>query len=165
MQRIVHSGKVPPGGYWRYLDPETGQEIKHPYLDQVRGRAHKHRVINNLPIPTNWEEQFENNVCENTSTATCEEASSSPLGQSFQLLARFTKAMATWAASGFKLVDDETLAARRLACEGDETHERCPQWYNSLRYFGFGRCGRCGCVGGLKTPLATEKCPLNRWPK
>lgn len=163
MQRILNTGTVPHGGVWRYRDKETGTVITHPYLDQVRARAHKHRVTNNLPIPTNWEDQFEDNVCHATPTAPCAEVETG-LRRAAALTKRFSIAMLNWARGGFKLVDGETLATRRLACEGDETHARCKEWRASNGYFGFGRCGKCGCSTGLKSALATETCPLNRWP-
>jgi len=163
MQRPIKTGTVPPGGVWRYKDDETGEVITHPYLDQVKMRAHKHRITNVLPIGTNWEEQLEDNICRNTSTATCVDIETG-VRRALALGKRFSTAMLNWARSGFKLVDDETLAARRIACEGDETHERCSAWQSTTRGFGFGRCGKCGCVGSLKTALATEKCPLGRWP-
>lgn len=163
MQRILNTGTVPPGGVWRYRDEETGIIITHPYLDQVQGRAHKHRSVNNLPIPTNWEEMFEDNICRNTSTAPCAEVETG-LRRVAVLTKRFSTAMLNWARSGFKMVDETVLTARRLACEGDETHERCKEWRSSNGYFGFGRCGKCGCSVGLKSALETERCPLNLWP-
>ncbi len=165
MRHPINTGTVYGNG-WRYLDPETGVIITHPYIDQVRGQAHRHRRINNLPIGTDWEAQLDDNLCENTPGAPCED-NDNGLKKATVIAKRFAGAMLNWARSGFKLVDDATLAARRLTCEGDDTpdHPRCDQWHNSNRYFGFGRCGKCGCFGGLKTPLKTEKCPLGKWVK
>lgn len=162
MMRPLNTGTVPPGGLWRYRDPETAAVIEHPYIDQVRRQAHRHRTINNLPIGTNWEIDLDDNLCRNTPTAPCEKGDSGERKLA-AMAKRFATSMLNWARSGFKLVDEATLAARRLTCEGDDTHPRCPNWYNSTRYFGFGRCGKCGCYGGLKTPLATSKCPLGKW--
>lgn len=163
MRHIATSNSVPQGGVWRYVDMETGMVITHPYLDQVRIHARKHRIANNLPIPSNWEDVFEDNVCSNTPAAHCEE-SDTGVKKAIKLAARFSTAMLNWTRSGFKLVDAETLAARRLTCEGDDTHERCPHWQSSSRLFGFGRCGKCGCRVGLKSALMTETCPLGKWP-
>lgn len=166
MQRIVHTGTVPHGGVWRYKDTETGEIITHPYLDQVRMRAHKHRTSNNLPIPTNWEEQFEDNVCEHTQSADCEPIEKG-LRQAALLAKRFARAMTSWAKSGFKLVDDETLRERKDTCQGnvEKNIPRCQWFSNNTRYFGFGRCMVCGCNSGLRTPLATEVCKKGKWKR
>lgn len=35
----------------------------------------------------------------------------------------------------------------------------CDQWDSKSR-----RCLQCGCYGALKARLATESCPLGKWP-
>lgn len=55
------------------------------------------------------------------------------------------------------LLGDDVLASewtkmmRRQACR------RCPQLVDS------GQCRKCSCFVSLKTILAGEKCPLNKW--
>lgn len=164
MQQVLDKARVPPGGLFRYIDPETKVEFSHPYFMQVKTKAKQHRLANHLPIPLNWEEWLEDQICQATPSCPCEPAGDVKQKSLWNLATRFTRAMANWAASGFKLVSDEVLAQRRLACEGDEFHARCPQWEAHTGYFGMGRCGKCGCAGGLKSAIATEVCPLNRWP-
>lgn len=166
MQRILNSSTVPPGGVWRYKDDETGIIITHPYLDQVQGRAHKHRSVNNLPIPTNWEEMFEDNICRNTSTAPCAEVETG-IRRVAVLTKRFSTAMLNWARSGFKLVDEETLQERRNTCQGsdDKSIARCEFFRSSAGFFGFGRCAACGCGTGLKTALLSETCVKGKWKR
>lgn len=50
------------------------------------------------------------------------------------------------------VVDAETVAARRKACEA------CDRWDH-------GRCLECGCFTFAKTKLPREDCPLGRWPQ
>lgn len=66
--------------------------------------------------------------------------------------------MARWSAAGFATVSGETYAARASACEA------CPMWDGAAR-LGLGKCNApgCGCTK-LKRWLATEKCPLCKWP-
>jgi hypothetical protein len=56
------------------------------------------------------------------------------------------------------LVTEDEYAARAGACEG------CPHWDGAARA-GLGKCNapNCGCTK-LKRWLATETCPLRKWP-
>lgn len=74
-----------------------------------------------------------------------------------ELATNFTVAVAKWAASGFKVVDGATYAARSAACAG------CEHWSDTAR-LGLGKCSApgCGCTR-LKRWLATERCPLGKW--
>ena len=72
------------------------------------------------------------------------------------LAENFLGATAKWAASGFQIVDQTQYAARVAACDS------CPQWDSAAR-FGLGKCRACGCTR-FKRWLATEKCPLSKWP-
>lgn len=161
VKTIHDKARVPPGGLFRYKDPETGADFSHPYFVQVEAMARRHRIANSLPIPTNWEAWLEDQICMATPSCPCEQEGASH--GLFPLVNRFAHAMADWAASGFALVSAETLVARRLSCEGDDTHARCPQWQAGVGRFGLGRCSICGCVGGLKSAIASETCPLGRW--
>jgi hypothetical protein len=56
------------------------------------------------------------------------------------------------------LVTEDEYAARSVACES------CPHWDGAARA-GLGKCKapNCGCTK-LKRWLATETCPLRKWP-
>ena len=56
------------------------------------------------------------------------------------------------------LVTEDEYAARSVACES------CPHWDGAARA-GLGKCNapNCGCTK-LKRWLATETCPLRKWP-
>ena len=64
----------------------------------------------------------------------------------------FAVSMVHWLAEGAPVVDEPTLNARLSECA------KCPSWDASER-----RCLACGCYT-LKHHMATEKCPLGRWP-
>lgn len=74
------------------------------------------------------------------------------------LVINFMAATAKWASSGFKVVDVATYSARAAACAG------CEHWDATAR-LGLGHCKApgCGCTK-LKRWLATEHCPLHKWP-
>lgn len=66
-------------------------------------------------------------------------------------------AYARWAAAGLPVLDAEQVARRRAAC--DACDQRDPEQ---------DRCRACGCyLSGVilnKIRMATEDCPLGRWP-
>lgn len=68
------------------------------------------------------------------------------------------RATCRWAATGFQVVDQPVFAARLETCRG------CPKWDEAARG-GRGKCRHhtCGCTK-LKLWLASEVCPLGKWP-
>ena len=75
-----------------------------------------------------------------------------------EITANFTGAMARWAAAGFKTVSAETYAARATVCEA------CEFWDSSARFrLGMCRARGYGCTK-FKRFLASEQCPLEKWP-
>jgi len=75
-----------------------------------------------------------------------------------ELTTTFSTAVARWAVSGFRVVDEPSYVARSAACDA------CPFWDATAR-LGLGKCNSpgCGCTK-LKRYLATEKCPQGKWP-
>ena len=58
-------------------------------------------------------------------------------------------------------VSKEERADRILICEGDEDHERCPEY----ELYAKDECGNCLCyIKALKAGLAAMYCPLFKWP-
>ena len=163
-KRIVDKSCPPYGGMAFYKDAETGITLHHPNVNVLIERATQLRVQNNLPIPVNWEEHVENNICNNTPGATCDDGPGA-VRRAARLVAQFTKSMASWGTAGFPLVSEEVLAERRNTCQGNEKLNipRCESYRDARLFFGFGRCGACGCSVGLKTPLKTETCPKGKW--
>lgn len=75
-----------------------------------------------------------------------------------ELAQNFTAAMAKWSLAGFPVVSEEDYRARAEACDA------CEFWDGKAR-LGLGKCNApgCGCTK-LKRWLATEPCPLGKWP-
>jgi hypothetical protein len=68
----------------------------------------------------------------------------------------FALAMAKAAANGFKTVSPELFEARLAACQDGP----CPH-LNGVRCLH----QKCGCFVNKKAALASEDCPIGRWPK
>jgi len=150
LNQIKNNTRVPVGGYWIYREAETSTTLQHPYLHELEKLAKKHRKVNNLPIGSDWESQFELNVCSNQPDE-CEE-SDPPLLTKAQSLA---KALTKWALSGFKVATQEDMEHRLSICES------CDQWRPKSNLL-LSRCKACGCSGS-KLFLKTSSCPLGKW--
>jgi hypothetical protein len=74
------------------------------------------------------------------------------------LVGRAAKAGLRWVGAGMPLVARATYRQRLTACQA------CAYWKPAAR-LGLGKCRApgCGCTG-LKLRLATERCPVGRWP-
>lgn len=68
-----------------------------------------------------------------------------------QVLAHFAESMTKWVASGMKLAKQKDHMARYSVCKP------CDQ-FNKFY------CRHCRCVAYSKAKLATESCPLKKWP-
>ena len=157
---------VGPNCMWRYRDPDLGVVIQHPYFVQVKAQAHALRTKSKLPIPFNWDDWFEERLCQESPQGCIELEDIPPEPPESgwaKLSLKFAAAMFTWAKAGFKVVPWATFKSRLETCRGSPTTPRCEQ-FRPHDVFGMGRCGKCGCTT-LKLFLATERCPLNKWPR
>lgn len=145
--------RVPPGGYCRYKDPDTGLELAHPYLNVLQELAMKHRVANKLQFdPT----VFIQTVCASTPGMPCHEADDRR-ANIVQQVAGFSKSLKDWLKRGMAMASEELLEARLKKCNG------CMYWGGSTGgSLISGRCGKCGCRG-VKLALATSNCPMGYW--
>ncbi len=171
MKRFLRKGVVPPGGRVRYRDPDDGWECAHPYYGRVVMLAHEHRVEKNLPIPHNWEQWVEDQICRATDGACIEidaesaAKAAAELSPSWLKMAtHFAGAMFKWAASGFSVVSWDTFKERMTQCRGDEEAgvPRCQYYHPSQGGWSLVHCGACGCAR-QKLFLATERCPKGKW--
>lgn len=149
MREAVHKSRVPPGGFWYYLDPDSRMTLQHPFLAQLEINAKKHRLANNFTITSSWNEFFENNACENTPGAECVERG---LGRK---AIQFAKAMRRWLLSGAPVVTEEEFNRRESVCKG------CEHFSGNTGPFSI-HCKLCGC-SKKKLEMKTEGCPAMKW--
>lgn len=170
----ISRGTVPIGGMCRYKDPDAGFEVAHPYYEWCKAWAHDGRVKRGLPIPYNWDEFFDDQLCKAVPQACYDVPEVGPQPPRWsQMATNFLNSALTWMKSGFKVVDFETLKFRVTQCAGDAgdpaagipSTPRC-KYFTTFNGTTLTRCAKCGC-GGLKLHMATEQCPDNppRWHK
>lgn len=94
----------------------------------------------------------------NTKVASVDHANDIPEPTNADLASNFAGAMVRWVKAGLPVVTRPEYQARASVCDA------CPHWDRAAR-LGLGKCSApgCGCTS-LKRWLATEKCPLGRWP-
>lgn len=163
VKRPTNRGTVPVGGLCRYVDPDAGFTVAHPYWDFCKARAKDERVKRGLPIPYNWDAFFDEQFCKATPRA-CYDVPDSPIETSpnwMKLALQFSSSILKWVKGGMPIVSWETFKQRYTQCTGDEKIQRCPHFTN-FNHFGLTRCGACGC-SSVKLFLATETCPKGRW--
>jgi hypothetical protein len=145
----VSKSRVPAGGKWVYIDPDSGLTFSHPHYLTLKALVRQHRLTNHYPIPVNWDQAFDSNVCAQSPQA-CVEVTST-----LTRAARFARAMGTWVMAGMPVVTPEEYQRRIDICI------QCPM-FGGETSIGKIACKKCGC-SGLKLRMATEKCPMGKW--
>jgi len=153
MLRPKNPDTPPRGLEWHWVCPEDSYKISHIHRDECRKQARAYCIRNNYPIGSNWEVQFDDNICRNTyEGVNCIDSEPPTLAQKIVNLAR---AMTQFASSGFKLAEPEKVNSRKETCEV------CYYYAGSSSIMKVG-CRKCGC-SGIKLYMDSEKCPDGRW--
>lgn len=152
MLKVKDVGRPPKGMQWKYTNPEDGYELSALHFDVLKGKVKKYRVNNNYPIGSDFENQFQINICGNADPNDCEDSEPPTLAKR---LLTFANAMSQFAKSGFKLASPELVDERLNICQG------CQHFSGIHSVFKVG-CTRCGC-SSKKANVFTEACPLGKW--
>ncbi len=124
MSDLLHvrvQGRTPPG-QWRYTFPEDGFMVKQFCYDDWLRKIKAHYEYNSYPMPDNWVELAEDQLCKLLPAGQCEhEDGSKPeyfVSLQFGLndAINGTKVLAGWTTSGFPLVSKEVAKARGKTC-------------------------------------------------
>lgn len=150
---ITRPTKVPPGGYWRYTDKDTGAKLQHPYLNTLQEQVLKHRVANKLPFDLT---DFIQTICNETGPNLCHEGSEKAM-TTMEQAKSFLTSMRNFVESGMQMASKDILGLRLAKCQ------TCHHWGGtSGGTLLSGRCGLCGCRG-VKLALASSTCPRGWW--
>jgi len=143
---------VPQGGGFVYVDRDSGVRFTHCTVDHLAILARKHRTANNLPIGTNWSQDFIDNVCRNTPGKICTNDEPPTAAEKLKIL---TVALFESARSGFATLQPEEVQARQSICESCE-------YFSGVSGMFRVACKKCGCTG-LKWHLKSSTCPAGKW--
>jgi len=150
VRKILDTATVPPGGYFVYIDKDSGYRLAHPYYFELKKQAKSHRVANEFPIGTNWSDDFDNNVAENTTSAASVEYKPPTM---LEKMSAVSRALYKFALSGFKVVSDEVFAQRKAICE------QCGFYGGDTGVLKIS-CRACGC-SGVHLHMASKHCVLS----
>lgn len=152
MNRVIDNSKVPPGGTWTYVHAENGYVQQHPYLHQLRQNVKKYRQINNFPVGSEFNAEFEDNVCKRSAYGVCADFIPPSMMEKASSL---TKALTRWAMSGFKVRKEDEVERIRAICK------YCT-FYGGENGLLKVICKKCGC-SNLKLWVQDSHCPINKW--
>lgn len=153
--QLISRGSAPPDKY-RYVFPEDGHKVSGFHYDGWLAEIKNHYRRNEYPMPGNWKEIAEDQLCHTLPPGYCRYENGN-VPETFLNL-RFTlddaihgtKALAAWTMSGFSLVDKEVAEARGATCAACWANVNIPG------------CGQCvnfaGLVGDIvgQTELKSE---------
>lgn len=149
MKKLKSVSRVPHPGFFRFRNWEDGFVIESPNFMVLKARAKDYRNANGFPVGLQFDDQFEENVCDNAFAGTCVEFTPPTLAEKAGHLA---KSLFKWAQSGFSVVSQEVIEARLAICR------QC-NFYGGEKGLIKVACKKCGC-SAKKAFLATEHCPL-----
>lgn len=150
MKKVKDNSSVPRNG-WTYVDPDDGQVIKSPYFNVLMGRAKDYRRANNFPVGAQFNEQFEQILCEHNPDACIDFVPPTEMDRA----SNFVKALAKWAKAGFPVRSKEESEAVLAIC-------RDCNFYDGENGILKVVCKLCRC-SRKKVAFRTEKCPQGKW--
>lgn len=154
MKKIRDNAAGAPGGTWLWKCPETNLLVKHTNIQGLRKAVLAYLRANNFPVSSQFEESFEQNICEQLPGACIDWSPPSVVDK----MTSAGKALWQIVRRGNKLVvTEEVLAYRRQQCE------QCNFYGGSTSPIKVA-CKKCGC-SGLKLWLQSSRCPHEnpRW--
>jgi len=150
MKKVRDNASGAIGGFWIWKHPETGHVVRHSNYAGCRNEVKVFLRANSFPITSQFEEEFEQNLCANGAANLCEEFIPPTLLEKATSLGRaLYQAAKQWREP---LCTAEELESRREICKG------CNYFSGSTSLLKVS-CQRCGC-SGLKIALASSRCPL-----
>jgi hypothetical protein len=149
VKKVLNNSVVPPGGGWTYINPEDGFVLTHCYYNALMNKVRAYRKTNNFPIGLQFEDQFDDNVCNQAAPNVCIEFAPPTAGE---MAANLMNALFQTAKSGFKVVDQTEYQRRLSICE------QC-NFFAGLNGLLKVVCRQCGC-SNKKLNLASSHCPL-----
>ena len=152
MKKVIDTARNPPDGHWIYVCPEDKYRVTALSYNATKSKAFNYRKINNYPIGSNWDTDFEQNICENMSPGVCTDWIPPTLAEKMDNL---TLSLLNYARSGFKVTEPDKATARLDICI------EC-NYYSGQRGLLKIMCRKCGC-SGLKLFMDSSICPLKKW--
>lgn len=161
MKKVRDNAAGAPGGYWVWKHAETGHVVRHSNYEACQKEVKAFLRANHFPIGSNFEQDFEENLCANGAPNLCVDFEPPSVLEKMGALGQaLYRAAKQWREP---LVSAEELQDRREYCTGNETRPRC-NFYNGSTSLLKVACSKCGC-SGLKLILRGSSCPAGKWDR
>jgi len=155
-QKLIKFDSVVPGaGSFRFTVPETGYRIDNEHtmkglLDKVK----QHYEDNTIPLPEDWKEAVEDQLCRQLPSGWCQYTDGSPARSVPQILSaenliKGVTSLATMVTSSVK--GDDVFVSQE---EANRRAEICSRCYNNINA---GFCAGCGTMQRLTSLVAKVK--------
>mgnify|MGYP006270111269 CR=1 FL=1 len=125
LQRISRGGSIPPGGY-SFTCPETGYRFSgYHNADELYRQIEAHYRANDIPLPDNWRELVEDQMCQRLPAGWCQYDDGTPAagiteGLSFDRIMQGITSLSNMAAEAAKggdpFVDQDEAEKRADIC-------------------------------------------------
>lgn len=140
------------GMLWHYVNVEDSYKISALHYDTLKKKVRDYRRLNNYPIGSNFDNDFDANLCSHADSNDCCDDTIPPLAKR---AVKFAKAMVNWASSGFPTRSKEEVEKIMDICEGCE-------FFNGEGSPFKIACKKCGC-SSLALYVKTKVCPAGKW--
>lgn len=152
---LISRGSSPPDRF-RYTFPEDGHRVVGFHYDGWLTEIKNHYQRNEYPMPENWKEIAEDQLCRLLPPGHCEYSTGEP--PEFFVNSRFTledalhgtAALAAWTFSGFPLVDKAVAEERGAICSACYANVNIPGCSSCVNF-----AGKVGDIVG-QTELKSE---------
>ena len=159
MKKVRDNAAGAIGGMWVWKHAETGHIIRHSNYSGCMRLVKSFLRANNYPIGSNFEDDFEQNLCANGAPGLCVDFEPPSVLEKMSSLARALYQTArSWREP---LVSAEELQDRRDWCTGNEIRPRCNFYAGSTSPLKVA-CVKCGC-SSLALFLKSKHCPAGKW--
>jgi hypothetical protein len=153
-QKLIQKNMIPPGKF-TFVVPENGYRISHVMsLDELFDRVYKHYRDNKIPLPSDWKDRVEDQLCRRLPSRWCN-YSNGDEGQGFvpnlsgEKILKGIQSLAAMAMSVAK--GEEVFVSQDEANKRAEICTRC--YYNMTSNF----CSGCAVGQAITSTVAKVK--------
>lgn len=116
--RLINKQRIPYGGKFNYVDPDTGHELWAVTWENLIHQATAHRRANNLPIGLGFEDRIEEQCCLDLPEECTDPDPSIPKKTQLTLwdVVRGSQVMMSFVANGSQIVDRAEAERRAEIC-------------------------------------------------
>lgn len=126
MREPIDTLQVPPGGFWRYREPETGVVVESNHHAAFLAQAFQHREANGLYTGGGWQAEVWDLFCMQNPNFPSREIGTPERHLTIDDIRRFSVTVSRWIGAGGKWVAQEEAERRAAICVGCPNNKSLP---------------------------------------